>query len=73
MVSDNLDTGTERSLFQAFVDITTAKLTTYRDISPHATTLSKLRNGKTRHNKNVARGSRQVGGSARVLSRRVLN
>ena len=46
---------------------------TYRDIAPRATTLSKLRNGKTRHNKNAGRGSRQVGGSARVLSRKVLN
>ena len=71
MVSD-LDKGTKRSLFQEFVDITIEKLTTYRDIAPRATILSKLRNGKTRHNKNAGR-SRQVGGSARVLTHKVLN
>ena len=63
----------KRSLFQAFVDTTTAKLTTYCDITPHATTLSKLRKGKTKYNENAGRGSRQVGGSAKVLSRKVLN
>ena len=64
-----IDNGTKRSLFRSFVDATTAKLTTYRDIAPRATTLNKLRNGKTR-----TRGSsKQVGGKARVLSRAVLN
>ena len=64
-----IDNGTKRSLFRSFVDATTAKLTTYRDIAPRATTLNKLRSGKTR-----TRGSyKQVGGKARVLSRAVLN
>ena len=73
MVSDNLDKGTQRSLFQAFVDITNAKLTTYPDIPPPANTFSKICNGKTRHNKNAQRGYRQVGRSARVPSHKVLN
>lgn len=73
IVSHSLDKGTQRSLFQYFVDTTTAKLTTYRNITTRTTTFSKLHNGKTRHNKNTGHGSRQVGRSARVLSHKVLN
>ena len=45
MVSDNHNNDIKRSLFQVFVDTTTAKLTTYHDIAARATILSKLRNG----------------------------
>ena len=69
MLAGDLDNGIKRSLFDEFVDITTAKLTTYHDIAPRATTLNKLRSSKTRA---PNRGSRQVG-NARVLSRQVLN
>lgn len=66
-----IDNGTKVSLLQSLVDVATAKIATYRDIAPRAVTLNKLRNGKTRVNR--GRGpSRQVG-TARVLSRKVLN
>lgn len=71
LLSKDLDDGAKRSLFRSFVDTTTAKITTYRDIEPRALTLHKLRNGKTR--RKITRGSKQVGGSARVLSRKELN
>lgn len=41
------------------------KVTKYRDIVPHAETLSKLRNGKVRRDR---MRSKRVGGEARVLT-----
>lgn len=64
-----IDKGAKRSLFQSFVDTTTAKLTTYRNIVPRTTTLNKLRNGKTCK----AHGPSRHIGTGRVLSRQVLN
>ena len=69
MLDYAIDKGTKVVLFQALVDVATAKIATFRDIAPRATTLTKLRNGKTRKNRVP---SRQVG-TARVLSRKVLN
>ena len=56
-------------LFQSLVDLAIEKVAAYRDIAPRATTLNKLRNGKTRKNRVP---SRQVG-IGRVLSRQALN
>lgn len=65
------DVPTKRELFHAVIDTAMAKLTTYRDIEPRATTLSKLRNGKVCKKKV---GSRQVGhGGTRVFTRAELN
>ena len=70
LLDDSIDKGAKVVLFQSLVDIATAKIAEYRDIAPRATTLYKLRNGRTRTRR---RGpSRQVG-TARVLSRKVLN
>ena len=69
MLDKELNNGTKISVFQSFVDSTTAKLTTYRDIAPRATTLNKLRSGKTR----TTRGPSKQVGSGRVLSRKMLN
>ena len=66
-----IDNGTKRSLFRSFVDGTIAKLTTYCDIAPRATTWNKLRSSETRTTHHGS--SKQVGGKARVLSRAVLN
>lgn len=71
LFSDDVDKETKRSLFQSLVDITTAKITTYRDIAPRVAALNKLRSGKIRR-ASTNRGSKQIG-NARVLSRKVLN
>ena len=69
MLEDAVDKGAKVVLFQSLVDLATEKVAAYRDIAPRATTLNKLRNGKTRKNRGP---SRQVG-IERVLSRQVLN
>ena len=70
LLASDIDNGTKRALFESVVDTATAKLIEYRDIAPRATTLNKLRNGKTRR---TATKSRRQLGTARVLSRQVLN
>ena len=64
-----VDVPTKRTLFHLVMDTAIAKVTTYRDIIPRATTLTKLRNGKV-HRKKV--GSRHIG-SSRVFTRTELN
>ena len=69
ILDDSIDNGAKVSLFQSLVDIATAKIATYHDIAPRATTLNTLRNGKTRTNRGP---SRRVG-TGRVLSLKLLN
>lgn len=69
LLSD-IDNGAKRALFESVVDTAPAELIEYRDIAPRATTLNKLRNGKTRR---TAVTSRRQLGTARILSRQVLN
>ena len=69
LLSD-IHNGAKCILFESVIDTTTAKIIESRDIAPQATTLNKLHNGKTPP---ITTKSYSPLGTARVLSRQVLN